>query len=85
MTKANLIFRCNSYKSSKDGGVNKYMLEIINNKTKAVEEILVTPKELASPVSMKKLLMNKKLFYSPSRKEHAEMLKELFSSVPELL
>jgi len=63
--------------------VSHYILEIIDRESGEVEELLVTPRELASSVSMKRILLGRRILYSATRKKHDEMLRELFANLPE--
>lgn len=82
MTEENYSFRCLKYKPNTDGTVSHYVLEIVDSESRETEEVLITPRELVSPISMKRILIGRRIFYSATRKKHDEMLKELFSSPP---
>lgn len=82
MTEGNYSFRCRKYKPSPEGTVSHYVLEIVGRVSGKTEELLITPRELVSPISMKRILIGRGIFYSATRKKHNEMLKELFSSPP---
>ena len=83
MTEENYIFHCSKYKPISNGEVGYYILEIIDRESGEAEELLVTPRELASPVSMKRILLGRRILYSATRKKHDEMLRELFANRPE--
>lgn len=82
MAEENYSFRCCTYKPNADGTVRHYVLEIVDRESGETEELLITPRELVSPISMKRILIERKIFYSATRKKHDEMLKELFSNPP---
>ena len=85
MTEENYSFRCHKYKPNNDGTVRHYVLEIIDRESGEAEELLITPKELLSPVSMKRILIGRRIHYTATRKKHDEMLNELFASPPNVI
>ncbi|KXS52719.1 MAG: hypothetical protein AWU57_2904 [Marinobacter sp. T13-3] len=71
------LFRCGSYKAATDGSVTHYVLVAISKVSGEEHEILISPKELASPRSMRRVLMNRCILYTANEREHDENLLRL--------
>ena len=82
MTRSEYRFRCSKYIPNPDGSVRQYVLEIFDSTSGETEEILIAPRELISPIVMKRVLMGRRIFYTATRKKHDEMLGEIFSHRP---
>jgi hypothetical protein len=82
MTERNYSFRYLKHIPNTDGTVRHYVLQVVDSNSGETEEILITPRELISPISMKRVLLGRKILYLTTRKKHEEMLEQLFSSPP---
>lgn len=82
MTEENYSLRCCTFKANVDGTVRHYVVEAVKRESDVTEKFLVTPKELVSFISMKRILIGRKIFYSATKKEHDEMIKKLFHNPP---
>lgn len=75
-------FQCNEYKPKNDGGVEYYLLEVGNEVGGETEIIQLTPNELISSQSMKRILLGRKIFYSVSQREHEKIIERMFEKSP---
>lgn len=82
MNDANCHLRCERYVANPNGSVRLYILEVIDAEGAESLEILVTPRELVSLSSMKRILCGKRVFYSATKVQHEELLCRLFSVAP---
>lgn len=62
MNDANCHLRCERYVANPNGSVRLYILEVIDAEGAESLEILVTPRELVSLSSMKRILCGKRVF-----------------------
>lgn len=79
MSKPTITFRYLGADKGDDGLIDRYHLEVTDSSEDKVEQVSVKPSQLASPVSMKRYLLRRCMFYSATRKEHSQMLSELFA------
>ncbi len=85
MNDDNHQFRCEHFVPNSDGSVRHYVLEVIDTESGESLDIFVTPRELASHALMKRVLLNKRVFYSSTKIKHDELLSSLFSVTPKPL
>lgn len=78
-------FRCERFVPNSDGSVRHYVLEVIDVECGESQSVFVTPRELASHISMKRILLNKNVFYPSTKIKHDELLRNLFSALPKPL
>lgn len=78
MSKPTITFRYLGVIKREDGLIDRYNLEVTNPRDGEVDQVSVKPSQLASSLSMKRYLLGRCMFYSATRKEHSQMLSELF-------
>jgi hypothetical protein len=83
MSKPTITFRYLGADKRGDGLIDRYNLEITNTCDGKVEQVSLQPSQLASPLSLKRYLLSRCMFYSATRNEHNQMLSELFCPQPE--
>ncbi|WP_298018139.1 hypothetical protein [uncultured Castellaniella sp.] len=81
MTEDGYKFTCLGYKPASNGEVYQYILAI-TGVDEEVETLAVTPREIASHHSMTRILLGKNVIYMPTKKEHDQMLGEIFAKPP---
>ena len=74
MPKPNITFACLGHTKRDDGLVGRYHLEVIDTRSGKTVTIAVEPKHLASARSMKRILLDRCMFYRATRQEHDQML-----------
>ena len=77
MPEPTLAFKCLGHTKRDDGTIERYTIEVINTRNDQVEALQVEPRHLASAQSMKRLLLNRCMFYTVKQKQHAQMLMEM--------
>ncbi|CAI8881329.1 hypothetical protein EMIT0196MI5_20467 [Pseudomonas sp. IT-196MI5] len=65
-----------------EGLIDRYNLEVTNTRNGKVEQVSIKLSQLASPLSMKRYLLRRCMFYRSTRKEHRQMLSELSDPQP---
>lgn len=60
-----------------DGLIGRYHLEVTDSRSERTETISVEPRHLASALSMKRILLDRCMFYSVTREAHDQMLLEV--------
>lgn len=77
MPETHLTFKCLGHTKRDDCTIANYAIEVSNSRNGRVETLAVTPDHLASARSMKRILLERCMFYSATRETHDEMLLEL--------
>jgi hypothetical protein len=76
-----LTFKCLGYTKCEDGLIERYHLKVTERDSGRIETIAVDPKHLASARSMKRILLDRCIFYKATRTEHDEMLLAILNPV----
>ena len=79
MTEPSLTFKLLDHTKRDDGLVGLYHLEVANNRSGKTATISVEPRHLASARSMKRILLDRCMFYRATRAEHDQMLLEILN------
>ena len=79
-----LEFTCIGYIPANNGEVKQYILEVTSH-DESKEILAVTPGEIASYTSMKRILLSKKMIYRSTHKCHDEMLLNIFAKPPKVI
>jgi len=77
-------FRCEQYCAKENGDVLHYFLQVVYSENEIIT-IPVQPKEIVSHSSMKRVLLERNIFYSTTKKQHEKVLDQIFSVQPELI
>lgn len=85
MTELTYSFKCRKCIMKCDGKIGYYILEVTDTVDGTIEEISVTPNDLMSNRSMKRILLRRKILYSVMQNKHEKMLCELFATPPEAI
>lgn len=85
MTARTYSFQCRKCIKKSDGTIGLYILEVTDSVDGTFEEISVAPNHLVSSKSMKRTLLDRKIFYSVTQTKHEKMLCELFKTQPEAI
>jgi hypothetical protein len=85
MTEDRYKFKCLGYKPASNGEVYQYILAITDASDGKVETLAVTPREIASHISIKRILLGKHVIYMPTKQEHDQMLSEVFAKPPSVI
>jgi hypothetical protein len=80
VTASNLTFKCLGHTERADDTITSYTIEVTNSRNGRVEVLEVAPDHLASARSMKRLLLNRCMFYSATQKNHAETIAAMFDA-----
>jgi hypothetical protein len=80
MTEPTLSFKCLRHTKRDDGLIGRYNLEVTDTRSGKTAKFSVEPRHLASARSMKKILLDRCMFYSVTQKAHDQMLLEVFDS-----
>jgi hypothetical protein len=72
-----LSFKCLGHTKRGDL-IESYQLEVTDTRDGTAVEISVATRHLISAHSMKRILLNRKMFYSVTQRKHAKMLSEMF-------
>lgn len=72
-----LTFKYLGHTKGDDGLIGRYHLEVSDIRSGKTATISVEPRHLASARSMKRILLNRCMFYSATRTEHDQMLLEI--------
>ena len=76
------FLECLAYHQNDSGEISHYNLNAMPKKRGAHKTIRVTPNQLASASSLKKILLAHGILYLASSSEHNELLKLLFKNPP---
>lgn len=82
MPEPNLTFKCLGHTKRDDGLVSRYDLEVTDTRSGKIATISVEPRHLASARSMKRILLERCMFYKASRAEHEKILSNIFFQPP---
>lgn len=77
MSEPSLTFKLLGYTKRDDGLVGRYNLEVTDNRSGKTATISVEPRHLASARSMKRILLDRCIFYRATSAEHDQMLLEV--------
>lgn len=80
MTQPTLSFKCLGYSERDDGAIASYIIEVSNLRNGRVEVLEVEPDHLASARSMKRLLLNRCMFYSATQYDHVKTIAAMFDA-----
>lgn len=83
MPEPTITFKCLGVTKRDDGLIGRYHLEVTETRSGRIVTISVEPRHLASLRSMKRILLERCMFYSATRETHNQMLLELPTSTPE--
>jgi hypothetical protein len=72
-----LTFKHLGHTKREDGLIGRYHLEVTDTRSGKTATISVEPRHLASAKSMKRILLDRCMFYRASRAEHDQMLLEI--------
>lgn len=72
-----LTFKYLGHTKRDDGLIGRYHLEVSDIRSGKTATISVEPKHLASAQSMKRILLDRCMFYRATRAEHDQMLLEI--------
>jgi hypothetical protein len=70
-------FKCLGHTKRDDGLIGRYHLEVIDTRSGKTATISVEPRHLASARSMKRILLDRCMFYRATRASHNQMLLEI--------
>lgn len=74
MLETTLTFKFIGHTKRDDGLIGRYQLEVTDSRSGKTATISVEPRHLASARSMKRILLDRCMFYRATRKEHDQML-----------
>ncbi len=80
MSETNLTFKCLGHTKRDDGLIGRYNLQVTDTRSSKTATISVEPKHLASARSMKRILLDRCMFYRATRAEHDHMLLKILDS-----
>ncbi|WP_223531264.1 hypothetical protein [Pseudomonas sp. GL-R-19] len=69
-----LTFKCLGHTKRDDGLIGRYHLEVTDIRSGKTATVSVEPRHLASARSMKRILLDRCMFYRATREEHDQML-----------
>ena len=85
MTDTTFTFKCLGHTRRDDGLIGRYHLEVTDSSSGKTTTISVEPRHLASARSMKRILLDRCMFYRATRASHDQMLLELLDQQPEVI
>lgn len=89
MSEPTLTFKCLGVTKRDDGLIGRYHLEVIDTRSGKTATISVEPRHLASTRSMKRILLDRCMFYRATRAKHDKMLLDILdpqsAAIQELL
>lgn len=74
MPEPSLTFKLLGHTKREDGMVGRYNLDVTDPRSGKTATISVEPRHLASARSMKRILLDRCMFYRATREEHDQML-----------
>ncbi|WP_162094846.1 hypothetical protein [Pseudomonas chlororaphis] len=77
MSESTLTFKCLGHTKRDDGLIGRYQLEVTDTRSGKIATISVEPRHLVSARSMKRILLERCMFYRATRAEHDQMLLEI--------
>ncbi|MBF6616497.1 MAG: hypothetical protein ITG07_07210 [Candidimonas sp.] len=66
----------------KNGKIEAYEIEVTDESIEEAITLQVKPGHLISNISMKRILLDRKIFYSASKNEHTETIQRMFENSP---
>lgn len=78
MSEPTLTFKCLGHTKRDDGLIGRYHLEVTDSRSGKAATISVEPRHLASARSMKRILLERCMFYRATREQHSQMLLVMF-------
>ena len=78
-------FTCLGYIPTSLGNAKEFILEITDIANEKTKTVAVTPSEILSHTSMKRILLHENIIYMPTSKEHEQMLSHIFSIPPNVI
>lgn len=85
MSDAVITFKLLGHTKRDDGLIGRYHLEITDNRSGKTATTSVEPRHLASARSMKRILLDRCMFYRATRAEHDQMLLDILDPQPEAI
>ena len=85
MSAPTLTFKLLGYTKRDDGWIGRYHLEVTDTRSDRVVTVSVEPRHLASARSMKRILLDRCMFYRATRAEHDQVLLEITDPPPETI
>ena len=85
MSEPTLTFICLGHTKRDDGLIGRYHLQVTDTRSSRAVTISVEPRHLASARSMKRILLDRCMFYSATRASHDKMLLEIIDPRPEVI
>ena len=78
MSEPTLTFKLLGHTKRDDGLIGRYHLEVTDTRSDRTVTISVEPRHLASARSMKRILLDRCMFYRATRAEHDQILLDIF-------
>ena len=69
-------------KRKENGEIEVYEIEITGESIEKAITLQVKPGHLISNISMKRILLDRKIFYSASKNEHTQTIQRMFENSP---
>ena len=85
MSEPTLTFKLLGHTKRDDGLIGRYHLEVTDTRSDRTVTISVEPRHLASARSMKRILLDRCMFYRATRASHDQMLLEITDPLPETI
>ena len=85
MSEPTHTFKLLGHTKREDGLIGRYHLEVTDTRSDRVVTISVEPRHLASARSMKRILLDRCMFYRATRASHDQMLLEITDPLPETI
>lgn len=85
MSEPTLTFKLLGHSKRDDGLIERYNLVVNDNRSGKTATISVETRHLASARSMKRILLDRCMFYRATRQEHDQMLLEILDPQSEAL
>ena len=85
MSEQTLTFKLLGHTKRDDGLIGRYHLEVTDTRSDRVVTISVEPRHLASARSMKRILLDRRLFYRATRASHDQVLLEITDAQQETI
>lgn len=77
MPETSLTFKCLGHTTREDGLIGRYHLKVTDTRSGRTATISVEPRHLASARSMKRILLDRCMFYTATRASHDKMLLDI--------
>ena len=77
MSETALTFKLLGHTKRDDGLIGRYHLEVTDTRSDRVVTVSVEPRHLPSARSMKRILLDRCMFYRATRAEHDQMLLDI--------